>query len=196
MQKTMVPGYAYGSAELPRSPVGLEELDRLKATVMFTRDDAEALRLAGDVLEDQVEDVLDVWYGFVADHPHLLAYFSTPDGQPIQAYLDRARQRFGRWILDTCRRPYDRSWLDYQEEIALRHTHEKKNTADGVDSVDNIPLRHVIAFIYPITATVRPFLARKGHSAEQVEAMYQAWFKAVTLQVALWSRPYVRDGDW
>lgn len=196
MRTTTIPGYTYGSDESAKSPVGLDELEKLKATVMFTDDDEQALRLAGDVLEDQVEDVLDVWYGFVGGHPHLLAYFSTPDGEPIQEYLDRVRQRFAQWILDTCRRPYDQTWLDYQEEIALRHTHERKNTADGANAVDNIPLRYIIAFIYPITATVRPFLAAKGHSAEQVEAMHQAWFKAVALQAALWAHPYVRDGDW
>ncbi|WP_017604985.1 protoglobin domain-containing protein [Nocardiopsis alkaliphila] len=194
--KAKIAGYAYGSDEAARSPVGPQELDRLKATVMFTEDDEQALRLAGDVLEDQTEDVLDTWYGFVSSHPHLVAYFSTPGGEPIQEYLDRVRSRFAQWILDACRRPYDQTWLDYQEEIALRHTHEKKNTADGVDSVDNIPLRYTIAFIYPITATMREFLGKKGHDAEQVEAMHQAWFKAVTLHVALWSRPYVRGDDW
>ena len=59
-----------------------------------------------------------------------------------------------------------------------------------------INLRHIIAFIVPITTTIRPFLAAHGHSPEQVEAMYQAWFKSVTLQVALWSRPFVGDGCW
>ena len=64
-----IPGYTYESSEKATSPVGSQDLDKLKATVMFTEDDEQALRLAGDVLEDQVEDVLDVWYGFVADHP-------------------------------------------------------------------------------------------------------------------------------
>lgn len=191
-----VAGYTYGTDQVAGSPVGPEELDSLKATVLFSEDDVDALRLAGDVLEDQVSEVVGAWYGFVADHPHLVAYFSTPDGEPIQQYLDRVRPRFEQWVLDTCRRPYDQAWLDYQEEIAQRHTHEKKNSTDGADSVDNIPLRYIIAFIYPITATMRQFLATQGHSQEQVEQMHQAWFKAVTLQVALWSRPYVRNGDW
>jgi hypothetical protein len=43
---------------------------------------------------------------------------------------------------------------------------------------------------------VKTFLAKKGHSAEEVEKMHQAWFKAVVLQVALWSRPYVREEDF
>src|SRR5699024_1505007 len=152
--------------------------------------------MAGDVLEDQVGQILDAWYDFVGSQPHLVAAFSTPQGQPIQSYLDRVKPRFEQWILDTCRRPYDQEWLNYQEEIALRHTHEKKNTTDGADSVDNVPLRYVIGLLYPITATMRDFLAAKGESPDRVEAMHQAWCKAVMLQVALWARPYVREGDW
>lgn len=188
-------GYSYGAADVARSPVTDADLEELRASVLFGPDDERALRRAGDVLEDQVEDVLDVWYGFVASTPHLVAHFSTPAGEAIGSYLERVRGRFGAWILDTCRRTYDRDWLDQQEEIALRHTAAKKNRTDEADSTPLIPLRHMIAFVYPITATMRPFLATKGDPPEQVEAMHQAWFKAVTLQVALWSRPYA-NGSW
>jgi hypothetical protein len=54
----------------------------------------------------------------------------------------------------------------------------------------------MVAFIYPITATIKPFLAKKGHSAEDVDKMHQAWFKSVVLQVTLWSYPYVKNGDY
>ncbi|TCJ18281.1 hypothetical protein E0L93_05945 [Rubrobacter taiwanensis] len=91
---------------------------------------------------------------------------------------------------------YDREWLDYQQEIALRHTRAKKNRTDGVDSVEHIPLRYMVAFIYPITATIRGFLENRGHGAEEVEKMHQAWFKSVVLQVALWSQPYAKAGDF
>ncbi|WP_351234947.1 protoglobin domain-containing protein [Streptomyces sp. NPDC002133] len=194
MSKGTIPGYRFGDPDLPASPVALEDLDRLKAAVLFGEADEAALRHAWDVLKDQVEEVLDVWYGFVGSHEHLVAYFSTPAGEPIQAYLDAVRPRFGKWIEDTCTRPYDATWLAYQEEIAVRHTPEKKNRTDEVDSVPNVSMRYLVAFIYPITATIRPFLTAGSHSEEEVEAMYQAWFKAVTLQVALWTRPYVPQG--
>jgi len=183
-------GYTYDAPDLAPSPVTQEEFAALTASAGFTDADREALRQAGQVLADQVEDVLDVWYGFVASQPHLLAYFCTPDGEPIDDYLAAVRGRFAWWILDTCNRTYDGQWLAYQHEIALRHTAVKKNRTDGVDSVPHIPLRHVIALVAPITATIRPFLAGKGHSSAQVEAMHAAWTKSVIVQVALWSQPY------
>ena len=192
-----IAGYEFGTRGVARSPLGPEELDLLKQTVLFGEEDEEYLRMAGDVLEDQVEAVLDVWYGFVGDHPHLVQYFSDAEGQPDAEYLGRVRRRFGQWILDTCRRPYDQEWLDYQQEIALRHTRDKKNQTDGAyETPDLIPLRYILAFIYPITATIKPFLDNGGHSAEDVDKMHQAWFKSVVLQVTLWSHPYAKDGDF
>jgi hypothetical protein len=189
-----IPGYTYGSDELPRSPVSDDDLALLKQTVLFGDDDERHLRMAGEVLRDQVDDVLDLWYGFVASHPHLVRYFAGPDGEPVDAYLTRVRARFGQWIRDICERPWDRAWLDYQEEIAQRHTPAKKNRTDAVEAPDRVPLRYLVAFVYPVTATVREFLAKKGHSEQEVDAMHQAWFKAVTLTVVLWSRPYAGDG--
>jgi hypothetical protein len=186
----VIAGYSHDDPALAPSPVTADDLDRLKASVLFGPADEAALRTAAEVLGGQIEQVLDVWYGFVGSHPHLLAYFSTPGGDPIPEYLARVRARFGRWILDTCTRPYDARWLAYQEEMALRHTTARKNATDGAGSVPHIPLRYLIAFIFPITATIRPFLAAGGHGADEVDAMHAAWSKSVTLQIALWSRPY------
>jgi hypothetical protein len=191
-----VPGYDFGAGTVARSPLGIEDLDLLKQTILFTDEDERYLRLAGDVLEDQADEVLDLWYGFVGSHPHLIYYFSDLGGEPDGDYLARVRERFKLWILDTCRRPYDQEWLDYQQEIALRHTRAKKNQTEGARAPEHIPLRYMVAFVYPITATIKQFLASKGHSAEEVEKMHQAWFKSVVLQVALWCYPYVREGDF
>lgn len=191
-----IAGYTYGTPAAARSPISDEEFEHLKQTVLFSAEDARYLRMAGDVLDDQIDAILDLWYGFVASHPHLVAYFSDRDGNPSSDYLARVRARFAQWIRDTCTRPYDRAWLDYQYEIGLRHHRTRKNQTDHVDSVPIINLRYLIAFIYPITATIKTFLASKGHSDDEVENMYNAWFKSVTLQVALWSMPYAREGDY
>ncbi len=181
---------------VPRSPISWEDFELLKKTVMLGDEDIKYLRLACEVLKDQVEDILDLWYGWVGSNPHLIYYFSDIEGKPIKEYLERVRRRFGRWILDTVCREYDQVWLDYQYEIGLRHHRSKKNVTDRVNSVPHIPLRYLIAFIYPITATIKTFLSKKGHSSEDVEKMYNAWFKSIVLQVALWSYPYAKEGDW
>jgi hypothetical protein len=50
--------------------------------------------------------------------------------------------------------------------------------------------------VFPVTFTLRPFLARGGASPEEVDAMYAAWVKSCLVQVTLWSHPYVREGDF
>ena len=196
MIETDIPGYTYGTDAVPHSPVSLEELQLLQSTLLLGEDDRAALRRSGDILAPRVEEVLDVWYGFVGANPHLLAAFTGPGGQPDQAYLAAVRRRFGRWILDTARAEFDQAWLDYQHEIGVRHTRTGKNRTDGVQAADHIPLRYVLALLIPITTTLKPFLADGGATADEVEAMHQAWVKAVLLQVILWSQPYVRDGDF
>ncbi len=196
MATTTIPGYTYGTTQVSPSPVKVQDLEDLKKAVLFGPEDEKYLRMAGQVLADQIEEVLDLWYGFVGSHPHLVYYFSDGKGNVNSDYLAAVRKRFGQWILDTCNRPYDQAWLDYAHEIGLRHHRSKKNQTDGVNTVPNISFRYMVAFIYPITATIKPFLAKKGHSAEEVEKMHQAWFKSVVMQVALWSAPYVKEGDF
>lgn len=188
-----IAGYTY-DRDLPTSPVTTAELDLLLSTLLWT-DDAAALARAGTVLAPQVEAILDVWYGFVGSHPHLVASFNGADGQPSGDYLAAVRLRFGQWIRDLCDRPWDQTWLNYQHEIARRHTDTLGHTDDNTSDQTHIPLRYLIAFIWPITATIRPFLADGGLDATDVDAMHTAWFKAVTLTVALWSQPY-DPGRW
>jgi hypothetical protein len=197
MTQSAINGYTYGTSAVPRSPIMMKDFDLLKQAVLFSDEDVKYLRMSHDVLRDQVEAVLDVWYGFVASHPHLVHYFGDKSsGAPLGDYLTAVRKRFGQWILDTATANYDQAWLDYQFEIGRRHHRTAKNKTDGARSVDNISFRYLPAFIYPITATLKPFLAKKGHSAAEVEAMHQAWVKSVILQVTLWSYPYVKDGDF
>jgi Protoglobin len=175
----------------------LAEFELMKKSVLFGDEDAKYLRLSHDVVKDQVEAILDVWYGFVGSNPHLLASFTgKSDGKPVTDYLDMVRKRFGQWILDTSRADYDQKWLDYQHEIGLRHHRTKKNRTDGAASTNNVPFRDLFLLIFPVTFTLKPFLAKQGHSPEDIEKMYAAWVKSCLLQVTLWSHPYVKDGDF
>lgn len=192
---TSIPGYAYGRPTLAHSPISTQDLALLKQTLLWSEEDDQHLRLAGEVLADQTNAVLDVWYGYVGSHAHLVHYF-THQGQPDLGYLAAVRKRFEQWILDLCQRPYDQQWLDYQHEIALRHHVQKKNRTDGATAVPIVHFRYLVAFIFPITATIKGFLANKGHTADIVEKMHTAWFKAVTLTALLWCEPYIREGEF
>ncbi|SRR5579885_374002 len=192
-----IPGYRYGDPGLPPSPLSEKDFADLKKSLLFGADDIAALRKAHDVVKDQVEAILDVWYGFVGANPHLLAYFSDPEtGKPVGAYLDAVRKRFGQWIVDTCRADFGAQWLAWQDEIGRRHHRTGKNRTDGVRAAPHIPMRHLLALVLPISATMKPFLANKGHSAAEVEAMHAAWTKAVLMQAILWCRHYTNEGDF
>jgi len=192
-----IPGYTLGTSAVPRSPITLANFEKMKASVLFGEEDVKYLRMSHDIVKDEVEAILDVWYGFVGSQPHLLASFtSKTDGKPLGDYLGAVRKRFAQWILDTARAEYGQAWLDYQHEIGLRHHRTKKNETDTAPSTDIVPFRNLFALVFPVTFTLRPFLAKGGHSTEDVEKMYAAWVKSCLLQVTLWSHPYVKDGDF
>jgi hypothetical protein len=187
-----IPGYTYGTAEVSVSPVSLADLDKLKISAGFTAEDERYLRLAGEVLADQTQRIVEHWRsGIIAGIPNLARHSRSLDGQPLPEYLGRSNLRFQQWILDTCLRPYDQDWLNYQQEIALRHTSMKKNKVDAVQSTPYVPLRDVLAFIAVINQTIRPYLAAKGHAVDEVEKMHRAWCKSMQLQMALWTLPYL-----
>jgi len=192
-----IPGYTFGTSSVARSPVTLADFEQMKATALFGEDDIKYLRMSHDVVADQVDAILDVWYGFVASQPHLVATFANAaDGKPNTDYLGAVRKRFGQWILDTASASYDQRWLDYQHEIGLRHHRIKKNRTDHAPSTDIIPFRHLFALVFPVTFTLKPFLAKRGHSSDDVDKMLAAWVKSCLLQLTLWSHPYIKDGDF
>ena len=184
-------GYTYGTAEVAASSVSLDELEALKVSVGFTAESERYLRLAGKVLSPQTEQIVQRWRSeIIAGIPNLARHSRSPEGNPLPDYLAQSNLRFQQWILDTCLRPYDQDWLNYQQEIALRHTSIKKNQTDGVRSTPYVPLRDILAFIAVINETIKPFLAAKGNSEAEVEKMHQAWCKSMQLQMALWAKPY------
>jgi hypothetical protein len=191
-----VPGYRLGDRSLPASPITLAELEELKKSLLFTEEDERYLRMSRGVLEPHVGELVGVWYGFVGSNPHLLKSFSNSAGTPDAEYLARVRARFERWVLDTARAEYDQRWLDWQFEIGRRHHRVGKNATDDADAVDHVEFRHIPALTIPVTTTLRPFLARGGHSAADVDKMHAAWVKSVLMQSILWSYPYVREGDF
>lgn len=193
--KPTIPGYTYGNNQLTKAPMTTDDLQLLLKTMLITDEDIHYLNLSKPLLANQIEQILDVWYGFVGNNPHLLAYFSK-QGKPDKKYLARVRQRFGQWILDTADAKFDQAWLDYQFEIGRRHHRIAKNSIDNATAVEHIHFRYLSALVIPVTTTLKPFLANGDHNVIVVEKMHQAWVKSILLQTILWSYPYVKQGDF
>jgi hypothetical protein len=130
-EKQKIPGYTYGTAEVSKSPITMEEWEELKKSALFSEEDVFYLRLSEAVLTDQVDDLLKTWRGIIFDHPHLRAYDEDPKTHEVDTeYTKAVGKRFGQWVLDTARAKYDQAWLDYQYEIGLRHHRSKKIKTD------------------------------------------------------------------
>lgn len=194
-----LPGYDYDSANINHSTVSMSDLDKLKESAGFTAEDERFLRMAGTVLEDQTEQIVLHWRsGIIASIPNLARHSRSENGESLPDYLAKSNLRFRQWILDTCLRPYDQNWLNYQQEIALRHTSRKKNATDGVTSTDHVPYSDIVAFVAVLNETIRPYLAKKGHMENDIARMHAAWQKSLQMQMALWAKPYMeisRESD-
>ncbi|GBD23519.1 hypothetical protein HRbin29_01185 [bacterium HR29] len=193
MTQATIPGYRMGDPALPPSALDDEAFAKVCAALLLNEEDRQALREAKAIVEPHIEELLDVWYGFVGSHDFLLQYFSTPEG-PNQEYLTRVRARFGQWVRDTLSADFGPAWRAYQAEVGRRHA-ASKNQTDGVRGAPEVVhFRYMVALVYPIYATIRPFLARGARDNEHLERMHQAWLKAVLLNLCLWSEAYVKDG--
>ena len=196
-----IPGYTYGCANVPRSPVSEEDLANLKVSADFTDEDRKYLQMAGSVLQNQTKQVVNHWRSeLIAKIPELARHSRALNGDLVPQYLASSNLRFEQWILDTCLKPYDQDWLNYQHEIALRHTSEKKNLTDNVASSPYVPLRDVIAFTAVMNETIKSYLQADGHSQDEVERMHLAWCKSIQMQLALWTSTYAHasrlPGEW
>lgn len=196
MADSNIPGYSYGNPASAHSPVSLEELRQLEASAGWTEEDAAVLRKHSQLFEDRAEEMVDSWRAAIGSQHHLAQWFFGPDGKPDEDYKAKIKKRFVQWVRDACTRPHDREWLDYQEEIGLRHTPEKKNLTDGAHTPSVVPLRHLYAFTAVVAVTARKFFVEAGVSGDELQKLQDAWLKTAVLHVTLWSRPYSKEGLW
>ena len=195
MTSTDIPGYGFGSAEAAQSPLSMEDLLHVEQALGWTSEDEQRLRNHAELFRSQAEQMIESWRAVIARQPHLSQWFAGPDGKPDEEYKAGVKRRFVQWVVDVATRPHDRAWLNYQEEIGLRHTPAKKNKADGGHTPSLVPLRYLLAFV-PVVTDVRRFLEAAIADPAELTAVEQAWTKAVHLHVTLWSRPYTSEGLW
>jgi hypothetical protein len=192
--KPDIHGYDYGNSTVAPSPVTLEELRQIEATIGWSEEDARVLQRHEKLFRENAEAMVDTWRAVIGSQPHLAKWFFAPGGKPDEAYKAAVKNRFVQWVIDVATRPHDQAWLDYQEEIGLRHTPAKKNKTDGAHAPNVVPLRYLVAFVPVVTMSTRKFFANlPDGEREKVE---DAWTKGVQLHVTLWSRAYAKEGLW
>jgi hypothetical protein len=196
ISKCPIAGYSFGEDSIPASPVSLEELYKLEAAAGWSNNDAVWLKIAGETLIPQAEAIVDSWRSMIGSLPQLVASFVGPDGKPDDHYKSSIRLRFVQWVSDVCLLPHDQKWLDYQDEIGMRHTPAKKNRTDNAQTPSVVPQRYLLAFTAVVITTIGGFLAESGRPREDLVRMQNAWTRAVLLNVTLWSRSYANEGLW
>ena len=194
--KCPIGGYTFGEPSVAASPVSIEELRQLEAAAGWSDDDALWLRTAGETLIPQAEAMVDSWRAVIGQLSQLSASFVGADGKSDDRYKAAVKARFVQWVSDVCLQPHDQKWLDYQEEIGLRHTPAKKNETDKAQTPSVVPQRYLLGFLPIVITTIREFLLKGGRPEEELIRMEQAWTRAVLLNVTLWSRAYAKDGLW
>jgi hypothetical protein len=124
--KQSIPGYEFGSLQSAKSPLSMEELRQLEQTLGWTGEDERLLRKHIEFFRSHAESMVDAWRAVIGAQPHLAQWFVYPDGNPDNEYNARVKRRFVQWVVGVAARTHDQAWLDYQEEIGLRHTPQKK----------------------------------------------------------------------
>ena len=191
----MPAGYDYSASTVAHSPLTEQELRDLEQTIGYTEPDAALLRRHAALFSERAETMVDSWRSIIAAQPHLAKWFFTPEGAPDEQYKARVKARFVQWVKDVSTRPHDRDWLNYQEEIGLRHTPAKKNATDSRHTPSHVPLRFLLGFI-PIVTPLHHLFSDAISDTSELARLEQAWSRAVHLHVVLWSRPYTREGLW
>ncbi len=56
-----IPGYTYGTGQVSPSALTLADSELVKKSLLFGDEDVKYLRLSPEGLQEQIEEILDVW---------------------------------------------------------------------------------------------------------------------------------------
>jgi len=174
------------------SPVSTSDLAYLEQAAGWTLDDARLLAAHANLFRAKAESTVDSWRAVIGSQRHLAHRFVRPDDTLDEQYKASVKRRCVQWIVDVAVRSHDQAWLDYQQEIGLRHTPAKKNKMDGADTPLVVPFRYLLGFV-PVVLPIRQFLKDDIKDPEELQKLEDAWRKAVLVHVTLWARGYVSN---
>ncbi|SHL85968.1 Protoglobin [Chitinophaga jiangningensis] len=150
-----------------------KDLVLLRRMLMYTRKDDEYLQLVAPVISASATRILHTWYAYIIADPYLSNYF-----KPATA-AEFAGSRFGEWLQQLCNRGGVPQWESIENAIP--------EDAGQLRPLQPELLRYLTAFAYPVIQAGNEVLQDSSIAAELLPHVKQAWFKAVTLSVALWA---------
>lgn len=177
----------------PDSPVSINpalqmrDLLLLKRMLLFTIEDEHYLHIAGDLLADHTEEILDNWYAQMQAHPYAGKQPDVAACIDTDNSLEQLRTQFRTWVQALCMPPARQAWLQRTHAVIAGDVPDKQ--LGDLTQIPAVFLRYLMLFIYPVTHGIASFLSRKGHTQGEVIKMEQAWFKAVSLSTLLWMWP-------
>ncbi|MDG4555535.1 MAG: protoglobin domain-containing protein [Candidatus Competibacter sp.] len=184
------PGDEATAAAVPPWFPDRNDIDLLWRIGLFSADDARALRKVWRILKGQTDDYLDRLLGMVAAYPALAAELAVLRGECWErGTVDDSvtlRRWFRQWLFETCVFPQDPPWLRQVE----------MNSPAQPVSAPLPGFRYVVALVFPLVMTARPFLVASGNDHTEIERMQYALLKAILLQATLLGKLYVKEGLW
>ncbi|CAL1521335.1 protoglobin domain-containing protein [Chitinophaga sp. MM2321] len=170
-----------------RSSIDALTLVKLKRMMLFTYEDEQYLTKAGAVLAPHAEEILDKWHEQLLANNYLAHYFIS-SGTTDPDYMQSLRPHFRGWINQLCERPENRRWSEFEERI-ITQLQSKNVPIDDLSPLSTIYLRYMSTFIFPISEAGRYFLNTAGYTTTETARMHQAWYKAVSFSLLLWTYP-------
>jgi hypothetical protein len=142
-----------------------------------------------------MKELLNDIVSYFGSRDYLLYYFKDKQGQTtITEYVNNTVDRLAQWLLDICYKPLDEHFINYNYLIGLRHTYEEKGKADKIETIPHIPARYMITCLFPITAVLKNYIAKKVEDPVLTDKLYHTWFKLQVLTTAFFLIPYTKEG--
>jgi len=195
--KSEIKGYIYGKPEVPKAKITIQEFQLMLDSVLWTKEDEENRKILGEIIKENMNDILNAIVNYFGSKEYLLYYFKDKTGTTtVSEYVNNTVDRLAQWLLDLCFRPLDENFINYNYLIGLRHTEIEKGKADNVGTIPHIPLRYMVTCVFPITAVLKSFIEKKVDDPVIVDKLYHTWFKLQVITTALFLIPYTKEGWW
>jgi len=151
------------------------DLVLLRRMLLYTKKDDEYLQLAAPVINASSAQIMHAWYDYISADPYLSNYFKPGTAEEF------AHSRFSDWLQQLCSRGGLRQWEALEKQVP--------ENAGPLKPLQPELLRYLTAFAFPVIQAGNEALHAAGMDAPTLANVKQAWFKAVTLSIALWAYP-------